>query len=322
MITGETTPAAAKGLPEVVTLTAPEPGPTVAILGGVHGDEYEGVLAAATLARILPADLCRGSVRFAAPAHPSAWAVCNRMGPDDGLNLARVFPGQPEGQPTERVAHLLTENVIRGADLLVDLHSAGAGFEMPLLCGYQGGDDHRGEMSKRCAEAFAARFTWRHDDEPAPGRSLTVAYELGIPAIYAESLGGLSVRAAELQAYLDGVRRVLHLLGMVSSAPLPPMSPVAVRGDGNTDAGLVATAAGYLVVECEVGHRVAAGERLATVIDIDGSHLAHIDAPCDGHVMLLRRDARVGAGDTVCIVAALDPDAGTRSEVSRGDGHR
>ena len=41
--------------------------------------------------------------------------------------------------------------------------------------------------------------------------------------------GTLTVRADDLQAYLDGVRRVLHDLGMLGEAPPALHRPVRVR---------------------------------------------------------------------------------------------
>ena len=290
-------------VPDVTVIRGPSPGPTVAVLGGVHGDEYEGVIAATAIGRMLQTTLVRGTVRIAAPAHPAAWTARTRQSPIDGANLARVFPGRADGSATERVAHAITEHVIRGSDLLVDLHSAGSGFEMPFLCGYHRDGDN-GIESQRYADAFAARFTWRHDGVPEPGRSLTAAFEFGIPAIYVEGHGGLSIRAGELQGYIDGVRRVLHLLGMLADAPPPSHQPVHVRGAGNTDAGIVATSAGYLVVGNRVGDAVRLGDVIARIVDVAGMHLADVVAANAGVVMLLRRDAMVSAGDTVCIVAA------------------
>jgi len=292
-------------------VVGPSPGPTVAVLGGVHGDEYEGVIAALSLARTLAGELVAGQVRIAAPAHQAAWAAGTRRSPVDGIDLARVFPGHRDGGPTERVAHALTEQVIVGADLLIDLHSAGSDFEMPFLCGFQASDEHvrgdrLGARSQRFAEAFAARFTWRHDGAPAPGRSLTAAFELGVPAIYVEGHGGRSIRADDLSGYHDGVCRVLHLLGMLNESPAPSQTPVAVRGDGNTDAGIVAPSSGYLVARCAVGDLIRIGDTIATIVDLDGTCRSEILAPQTGSVMLLRREARVSAGDTVCLVAPGD----------------
>lgn len=293
--------------PEIRSVTGASPGPTIAVLGGVHGDEYEGVIAARCLEHDLAGELRCGTVRFAAPAHPAAWMACTRESPIDGANLARVFPGRRDGSPTEQVAHVLTEQLIRGADLVIDLHSAGSHFEMPFLCGYCGGDAPHQVASQRLAETFGATFTWRHDGAPAPGRSLSVAHDLGIPSIYVEGHGGLAVRSTDLAGYLDGVRRVLAELGMLTDAPVATHRPVAVRGDGNTDAGITAPVGGYLVTACRTGQHVAAGTLIAEVVDLARSPQGSVVAPHEGYVMLLRRDARVAAGDTVCIIAEPGP---------------
>lgn len=292
-------------LPAIRFVRGAAAGPTVGVIGGVHGDEYEGVLATNAIERMLTSDLTRGVVRLAAPAHPAAWAARTRRSPVDGADLARSFPGRVDGGATERVAHAVTEQVISGSDLLIDLHSGGASFAMPFLCGFQD-DGERGVQAQRCADTFAATFTWRHEGRPAPGRSLSAAAELGIPAIYVEGHGGLSVRTEELQGYVDGVRRVLHAMGMVPDAPTAPRRPVRVRGDGDTDAGITAPAGGHLVTHRAVGVAVERGDVIARVVDLDALPLADITAPTDGVVMLLRRDALVAAGDTVCIVAPRD----------------
>ena len=125
--------------PEIISVTSQHDGPTVAILAGIHGDEYEGVIAALSLARELPGELLSGTVKIVSPAHPAAWQSCSRISPIDDANLARVFPGYQNGSATEQVAHVITEQVIKHADVLIDLHSAGTNFDMPFLCGFNAG---------------------------------------------------------------------------------------------------------------------------------------------------------------------------------------
>ncbi len=130
-----------------------------------------------------------------------------------------------------------------------------------------------------------------------------------VPAIYVEGRGGLSVRADELQGYVDGVCRLLRSMGMVDDAAPAVHRPIRVHGDGNTDAGITVPCGGYLVGVRSVGDPVVEGEVVARVVDDATAPLADVVAPTAGVVMLLRRDARVTAGDTVCIVAPLEADA-------------
>lgn len=292
--------------PQVVTITSQSPGPTVALLGGVHGDEYEGVIASRWLIAHLRSMLVKGTIRAATPAHPAAWETTSRESPIDGKNLAREFPGDAKGTATEVVAYELTERILKGSDLLIDLHSAGSNFEMPFLCGFQDDGGSVAASSRHFADIFSADFTWRHSGIPAPGRSLSTAFDLGIPAVYTEGGGGRSVRRDELTGYTDGVLRVLHELSMVDVAPPRKGSSVRVLGDGNTDIGIIAPASGYFVSRVMSGEPCLAGQVLADIVDIDGTTIDEILAPQTGYLMMRRRDARVNAGDTTLIVAVRD----------------
>ncbi|MEE6287873.1 succinylglutamate desuccinylase/aspartoacylase family protein [Georgenia sp. MJ173] len=292
-------------LPEAIDVGTPGVGPVIAVLGGVHGDELEGVLAARIVIdrlRALDPGRMHGTVRVVAPAHPAAWAAGTRASPIDGLNLARVFPGSAEGSPTEQVAAHLTTRVIAGADLLIDLHSGGQSFDMPLMVGYHAGPHPVCLRSADVAAAFGAPFRWEHP-EPGAGRSLSAAAALGVPSVYVEGQGGGQVRRRDLDGYVDGVLRVLHLLGVLNDGPVPGPEPVVVRGDGNTDGGIEAGAAGFFVTSTGVGEQVTTGQVLGEIVDQRGRVLAKVDSPRDGIVMLTRRRAAVSTGDTVAIVA-------------------
>jgi len=294
---------AGSGMPEILTVPGQAPGPVLALLGGVHGDELEGVLAARRIVRYLRQTPFRGTLRVAAPAHPAAWAVGTRTSPRDGRNLAREFPGDPAGAPTQRAAAHLTAHLIDGADLLVDLHSAGKGFDMALLAGYSEGSGELSRRARAAVEAFAAPVLWEHP-AVSPGRSLSAAAALGVPSLYVEGRGGGQVRQDDLDTYVAGVLRVLEHLGMLDDAPPPAAEPVWVTGDGDTDGGVQAAVSGYLVTAVDVGDHVGAGEPLGQVVDADGQTLATVPSPQDGIVMLLRRNAEVDPGDTLAIVAA------------------
>lgn len=291
-------------MPEVRTLHGDSPGPTLALLGGVHGDELEGVLAVRRVVHRLSSMPLRGRVVWAAPAHPEAWQAYRRVSPSDGLNLARVFPGDAGGQPTERVAAHLTKELISHADFLIDLHSAGTTFDMPFLIGYHN-EGPLASDAAAAAAAFGAPFIWQHPDSPS-GRSLSAAEELGIPSVYVESRGGGHVRKQDLDGYVFGVLRTMAHLGMLaggSSGDRLGPSSLVVRGDGNTDEGIVSRCTGYFIASVEVGDLVERGAVLGVVVDGDGIEIESVASSRGGAVMLLRRDARVEVGDTLAITA-------------------
>ncbi|MGI9149387.1 MAG: succinylglutamate desuccinylase/aspartoacylase family protein [Chloroflexota bacterium] len=280
-------------------------GPHVVVLGGVHGDEYEGVAATATVWRDLDVARLRGQVSIVSVANPPAFAVGMRTSPVDGANLARTFPGSPSGTLTERIAHQLSEALIRRADLLIDLHSAGQHYAMPLLCGSYSGADDLGRRCRAAALAFGAPVYWAHSDV-SPGRSLSVALAAGVACIYAECGGGGRVRPLDLHAYRLGVCRVLAHIGA-----LPPMDPapapgLRLRSSGDVDRALAVTHAGVLVEHTSVLTRVEQDDVLGEVVDERGATVQTLRAPCRGVVVMARRTARVRPGDGAYLIAVPD----------------
>jgi predicted deacylase len=286
---------------ELVEHAGGQPGPTVALLGGVHGDEEEGVLAVQRVSRALRGRLLRGSVRAVAVAHPAAYADGRRVSPIDGIDLARCFPGSPGGSPTEALAHELTSGVIAGSDLLVDLHSGGRDYEMPTFVGYVDTGDDVGGRARRAAVASALPLVWRHAPPIAAGRSLSAAADLGIAGVYVEGSGRGSLEETEVQLYVGGVLNILADLGMVE---LPPRRAGCARrivrhGGGDLDAATRAPCDGRFVAHRHAGETVSNGDFIGTIVSADGSVAAEMRAPSDGTVMYLRRTARIAAGDTL-----------------------
>jgi uncharacterized protein len=285
---------------EVCELRGAADGPTVALLGGVHGDELEGVLTVRSVLRLLSGTgLPAGRIRAVAVSNPPAHAAESRTSPLDDGNLARSFPGSPQGTITERIAAALASEVILGADLLIDLHSAGANYAMPFFAGYC---DPSGAPY---AMSFAAPLVWEHHGVN-PGRSLAVAASQGTPAIYVEGSGGAALVRSEVDGYRGGVLRVLHSLGLVPTAPVAPAPRWVIRGgDGDVDSSVAAEVSGWCVTAVAAGDVVRAGDPIADVVGLDGAVLQAVTAPHDGIVMMLRRRAVVGPGTGIVMLGPV-----------------
>src|ERR1700685_433337 len=76
-------------------------GKNAVIIAGIHGDEYEGPAAIAEFVASLDSARLSGSLTAVPVANPPAFAAGTRTNPD-GMNLARCFPGDSNGSPTER----------------------------------------------------------------------------------------------------------------------------------------------------------------------------------------------------------------------------
>src|ERR1700736_2616557 len=64
-----------------------EPGPLVVVLAGVHGDEYEGIIAIPEIVRQLDPRTLRGTVVAVPVCNVPAYHAATRSSPIDGLNM-------------------------------------------------------------------------------------------------------------------------------------------------------------------------------------------------------------------------------------------
>ncbi|MFA1548933.1 succinylglutamate desuccinylase/aspartoacylase family protein [Actinomadura chokoriensis] len=283
-------------------------GPAVSILGGVHGDELEGVLAAYRIADRLASTHVRGTVTVLPRANPPALAAGTRHG-DGDANLARLFPGDPGGGLSDGIAHAIATALIEPCDLLIDLHSAGHRYRMPPMCGFGAGGTLGGRPMLDAARTTPFPYLWAHASV-APGRSVSHAEALGKPWAYFESGGGGALREADIGRYEQGVLRLLEIVGTldpVSFAGPPPGRQVVVTGgDGNTDTGVLFTTAGVFVSSVKAGDAVATGQAIGAVYDDGGRKIETVRASSSGRVMMLRHHLRVAPGEVAAIVAGED----------------
>src|SRR5262245_44153672 len=86
------------------------------------------------LADLLRKRTLRGRVSLVPVVNEPAFRRAQRTG-EDGLDLARVCPGRPDGSATEQIAHALA-GLIRSADAYIDLHAGGTRLEVYPMAGY------------------------------------------------------------------------------------------------------------------------------------------------------------------------------------------
>ena len=278
-----------------------EPGPTIAVLGGVHGDEYEGPHAVRQIFESLNTDEMSGVFLGVPHSNPPAFVAGSRTSPIDGGNLARVFPGDPEGTVTERIAHFLADRIIAASDLLIDLHSSGQRTDIPPMIGYHFEDSDAGRASKAAAEAFGMPVMWGHPGVSA-GRSITEAADRGIPWLYTESLGGGVLHLEHAALYVRGVTNVMKHLGILHGAIEPGETTHHLVGDGDLGKGVQTRAGGYLVPLVGVLDKVRRGDVLGRVLGLAGEVLDELTAPIDGVVISMRSAPPVSPGEVVLTI--------------------
>jgi predicted deacylase len=286
------------------------PGATLVVTAGVHGDEYEGIEAIAQLfAALQPAELA-GTLVMVPVCNMPAYEAAQRSSPIDGLNLARVFPGDANGTITQRIAYWITEKLLNAADFYIDLHSGGVAYNIPTLIGYIRDEGPLGQASLAGARAFGAPVLWGHPLPVAPGRTVSAATDLGVPSLYSEAPAGGYARPEDVACFRQGVINVMRHLGMLAGDPQPQPMTHHLFGDGDLDSVLTAAAAGYFRAEVDLLTPVQPGQRLGVVQDFAGQIVQEVRADQAGVVIMLRRLHRVHVGDGLAHVTGVIDDRG------------
>jgi len=279
-------------------------GPHLLITGGVHGDEFEPMAAIRRLMRSVDAAPLRGKLTLVPVVNEAAFWRGSRTAEDE-LDLARTCPGDPDGSITERTAHALSE-LIRTADYYIDLHTGGNIMDVWPLVGY--GLASAPEViavQQRMARAFNLPLVWGTDGR-LPGRSLSVARDAGIPAIYAEYMGSGRCDPAGIEAYFAGCLNVMSELGMLNRQQPPSRIKILVE-DSRPDSGHMqirnqSPLNGLFLPQVELGGFIEAGAPLGTVSDVLGENVVTIAAQETGIVICLRTFSCVHEGDALAVI--------------------
>jgi len=277
-------------------------GPLALITAGVHGDEYEGPAAVFSLAQILSPDHLQGTVVAVPVANPAAFVAGTRLHPADGQNLARTFPGNARGGPTERLAAAIFEGMAVRADYVIDLHSGGVEYAFLPVTGFYGMPKND-NSSFEAAHAFGLPALWQLP--PTSGVLSHEAWRLGKVAIGAEYRGAGQLSPDGVRDYRNGILACLAHWGLLP-ATLKPPTPISVfEGDWQ-----LASSSGIFTAQCRPGDTVKEGAALAATLGTRGEVLQEFVSSCDGVVLGLRSKAYIRCENWAVLVGKpMDADA-------------
>jgi predicted deacylase len=286
----------------VAEIRGAKPGPRLALISGVHGDEGLGPLALTPLLAAIDPSKLAGSIVAVPVANTPAFGTRTRTNAWDGMDLIRTWPGRPDGSITERTAHAIFTEVLAGADALIDLHSG-----TPVLHEYWAiygnhlgprgsvtGDVER--RSQALAVAFGIDQILR--GHPWFGTHMGAA-NAGVPAIVTE-IGGGSDFHRNGHRYVGvmrrGVENVLMHLGMMDGEPVVDTDVCDVYDI--VEEFISSTTGGYWEAAVEAGQEVAPGTLVGRFIDPQtGEERDRIEATQSGVVLNARADwPHVGIG--------------------------
>ena len=292
-----------------ITLLARGEGPTVLVLGGNHGDEYQGQIAIMKLARELSEDLIHGRLILIPSLNYPAALSSTRLSPIDGVNLNRAFPGDAEGTVTSQIAHFLTHVLFPISDAVIDIHSGGRSMEfVPCSHMHVVPDPSQRRAMLNAMLAWNTDFSFLYTDVAGKGLLPVEAENQGKIVVTTELGGGESITASVHSLAYNGLKNVLRHLGVLEG-------PVVDRASaGQPDAILTqaldarnylfAPESGVFEARVELGEAISAGQPIGSIhfLERPDRHPIEILSPKDGYMIALRAPCKIQQGDCAGVI--------------------
>lgn len=255
-----------RGTYELHRLTYGSGKPVVSIVAGLHGNELNGIHAVNLLSSTLRIVRPRGTVHLFPLVNTFGADEARKRWPFDELDINKAFPGDPNGNPVQRIATALLE--ASDADICVDVHSGSPMVrELPQVRVPMGGPE------LELARAMALPVVWRRPEDRLEAVGLVGAWRAaGRQALHVVGGRGITLDTSHSTTLANGLSRLLAHLGMGPA-----------RGEGETVAEVThadiethrSSAGGFFVPEVRVGDRVDVGHLLGRVHDPLGGELLY-----------------------------------------------
>jgi predicted deacylase len=280
----------------VYVFNSKNPGPTLLIQAGLHGDEINGIeIVRRMLANKLFA-IYKGAIVAVPILNIFGFIHFSRDVPD-GKDVNRSFPGTQKGSMASRIAYHYLNEIMHQIDIAIDLHTGGSQRHNFPQIRYT----HEDNISAELASVFNAPFTF--SSKLIKGSFRNAAYLMKKPTIVFEAGESMRFDDFSIAAGIEGILRILRYFDMVKNS--------------NEDYGglkktiyldkrrwLRAPTAGMFIPKVLNGTQMQKGVILGLVSDIYGKKTKLIKAPDDGYIICINHQAVVNQGDALFHVGA------------------
>lgn len=300
----------------VCVIRGTKPGPTVTLVAGIHGDEFEGPITLHRMAKEITPDVIHGCVILIPCVNLAGLSQSKRRSSYDGKDIDTCFPGKAAGSISDRIAYEVFERLIKPADLVLDMRSGGAKLNFAPLVAIRSAKGQRVHnpttadsaqqrqlASEAAMTAFGAPYCLRMPAS-TPNSCLQGATEAaGIPYIHTELGGSAGSTVETLAIAWVGCHNVLRQQGLLEEEIELRSSRLFEIRDNSFY--VYATHEGILEQHLRLGAEVYRGDPLVSVISManTGDKVHILTVPKNGALLALRHAGPVKAGDLVAILA-------------------
>lgn len=263
-------------------------GPVFTIISGVHGFEYPPIIAVQELMKELDTKLLVGTLIIVPVANTSSFfSRTPFINPQDKVNLNRAFPGSAAGSITEKIAAMISTDIIPLSDVFLDIHGGDANEDLlPFVCYYNNEQQpNETQLAKRLSEASGFKYVVTYpytlkNDEPAK-YAFKQAVQSGKTGLSIESgkLGNVQKDAVAL--IKNGVYNMLHEMKMYTNKIKTDEKFIGINGQ----AYVTSDTKGLFYSDLKSGDSVKKGDFVGHTTDEFGTVISEFKAPHSGIIL-------------------------------------
>jgi len=272
-------------------------GKIVSITGGIHGGEYPGIEAAIRLASDLTPQMVSGKLIILHPCNlPAFHAKLQYIGPYDGKNLNREFPGLATGTITQKIAYTVTTELHEQSDFYIDLHGGDLHEALePFVVYSEEGSQEVTKISKEAASLMGIKYIC---GSSSTNGSFGSAALKGIPGFLAE-IGQCGLwREEEVKQFITGVKNVLKYLKVIDGKSEPLCKVEYIHRTNGLEAKQTGCWYSYVIP----GQKVDKNEKIGEIKDYFGKSLGEYFSPVKGVILYTASSLAINVGDPIISV--------------------
>ncbi|MFK7774310.1 MAG: succinylglutamate desuccinylase/aspartoacylase family protein [Saprospiraceae bacterium] len=267
---------------------AKKDGPVLLLLGGVHGDEINGVEIVRRIIRKKINKPSRGTIICIPVFNIFGFLHLSRKFPD-GRDLNRVFPGSSKGSLASQFAHEFKKEIAPFIDYVIDFHAGGADRVNIAQTRCMLNDEKTLELAK----VFGAPFIVQ---SKMIAKSLRETFhKLGKTALLFEGGKSMLYNEEAIEHGVQGTKNVIRFLNMKRWKSFTENKSIIIK----KSKWLRATHSGMFHVKIKNGEWVTKKTLLGTITDPFGEFERKLYAPFDCYIFCINISPIVNRGDAV-----------------------
>lgn len=260
------------------------------LLAAQHGNEVQGTEVALRFRNVCAQCLTAGTATLVPFANLPAIRhrrITSDIGPEQGKsdtqnrNMQQTWPGDPDGNDIQRIAHALDARVMASCDRLVDMHCWNHYQAAAVLAAAD--NEHSASMARATGLRFV-RWGGMPDLTTPIKSSSHLVYSRGGAAIVIELSGQYQIREPQVARGVRAMTNVARALGMMDGPPEVPEGPMIDPAQHRLHSVTAPCSGMFVGVDLHPEDRVEEGQVLGHIIRDDTMEVLDLAAPASGYL--------------------------------------